>query len=66
MYVKHEPIMISDLVTRPILIVGPLAEAVVDKLLSDFPHKFSRCEPKFTNLSQEVRLIIVLMALWNV
>ena len=43
-----------DLVTRPVLIIGPLAEAVVDKLLSDYPHKFSRCKPTFTPVGHEV------------
>jgi hypothetical protein len=42
-----------DLVTRPILIIGPLADAVIDKLTSDYPHKFVRCEPEFMNCNQE-------------
>ena len=33
--------------TRPILILGPLADAVVDKLISDYPHKFVRCQPEY-------------------
>ncbi len=41
------------LVTRPVLVVGPLAEAVLDKLVSDYPHKYARCEPRYTNWSQE-------------
>merc|ERR1712018_154267 len=40
-------------VTRPILIVGPLSEAVLDKLLSDYPDKFARCEPEYMNCDQE-------------
>jgi hypothetical protein len=40
-------------VTRPILIVGPLSEAVIEKLSSDYPHKFTRCEPEFMNCNQE-------------
>ena len=44
---------ISDNVTRPILIVGPLSEAVLDKLISDYPHKFARCEPEYMNCNQE-------------
>jgi len=35
------------LVTRPVLIVGPLADAVVDKLVSDYPHRFVRCQPEY-------------------
>ena len=35
-------IFFADLVTRPVLIVGPLADAVYDKLVSDYPHKFAR------------------------
>ena len=27
------------------LIIGPLADAVVNKLVSDRPHKFVRCHP---------------------
>ena len=45
--------MFSDNVTRPILIVGPLSEAVLDKLLSDYPDKFARCEPEYMNCDQE-------------
>ena len=33
--------------TRPVLIVGPLADAVVDKLVSDYPHRFVRCQPEY-------------------
>jgi len=50
-YVRVE--RLDYLVTRPVLIIGPLAEAVVDKLLSDYPHKFSRCKPKFTQVGHE-------------
>ena len=39
--------------TRPILVIGPLADAVIDKLTSDYPHKFVRCEPEFMNCNQE-------------
>ncbi len=31
------------------LIVGPLAEAVVNKLVSDQPHKFLRCQPEYVD-----------------
>ena len=41
------------MVTRPVLIIGPLNDVVTDKLISDFPHKFSKCEPKLMNLTQE-------------
>ncbi|CAM1293248.1 DLG5 (predicted) [Pycnogonum litorale] len=33
-------------VLRPVIIVGPLVEAVVDKLVQDFPNKFARCIPE--------------------
>ena len=33
--------------TRPVLILGPLADAVVDKLVSDHPFKFIRCQPEY-------------------
>ena len=56
-------LIISDNVTRPILIVGPLSEAVLDKLISDYPRKFARCEPEYMNCDQEalekVRKILV-------
>ena len=39
------------------MIIGPLADAVLDKLVSDYPHKYARCEPKFTNFSQEVSAV---------
>ena len=39
--------------TRPIVIVGPLSEAVLDKLISDYPNKFARCEPEYMNCDQE-------------
>ena len=46
-------LIFSDNVTRPILIVGPLSEAVLDKLISDYPDKFARCEPEYMNCDQE-------------
>lgn len=39
------------MVTRPVLIVGPLADAVVDKLVSDYPHKFVRCQPEYMDIN---------------
>ena len=45
---------VPDMVTRPVLIIGPLADVVVDKLMSDYPFKFARCEPEFMNCTQEV------------
>ena len=48
-----ELILILDMVTRPVLIIGPLNETVVEKLISDYPHKFARCEPEFMNCTQE-------------
>lgn len=31
---------------RPVIIVGPLNEAVIDQLEQDFPHVFQRCIPE--------------------
>lgn len=50
-YVRVE--RLDYMVTRPVLIIGPLNDVVTDKLISDFPHKFSKCEPKLMNLTQE-------------
>ncbi|XP_069696680.1 disks large homolog 5 isoform X2 [Periplaneta americana] len=33
-------------VFRPVLIVGPLADCVMEKLIQDFPDKFTRCLPE--------------------
>ncbi|TRY80421.1 hypothetical protein TCAL_04803 [Tigriopus californicus] len=44
---------VDDLVTRPVLIVGPLADAVLEKLISDYPHKFTRCDPRVTSWNSE-------------
>ncbi|KDR24048.1 Disks large-like protein 5 [Zootermopsis nevadensis] len=33
-------------VFRPVLIIGPLAECVTEKLIQDFPDKFTRCVPE--------------------
>ena len=37
------------MMTRPVLIVGPLADAVVDKLVSDHPNTFIRCQPEYVD-----------------
>jgi len=37
------------MMTRPVLIVGPLADAVVDKLVSDNPNTFIRCQPEYVD-----------------
>lgn len=37
---------------RPVLIVGPLADCVIEKLLADFPDKFNRCIPEIQYNSQ--------------
>ncbi len=37
---------------RPVLIVGPLADCVIDKLLTDFPDQFNRCVPEIQYNSQ--------------
>ena len=41
------------MVTRPILIIGPLSDVVTEKLTSDYPDKFVKCEPEPMNCSQE-------------
>lgn len=46
-YVRVEKL--DFMITRPVLIVGPLADAVVDKLVSDYPHKFVRCQPEYVD-----------------
>ena len=40
------------MVRRPVLIVGPLWELVTDKLVNDFPNKFSRVIPEAKFYSQ--------------
>jgi len=40
-------------VYRPVLVLGPLAECVVDKLTIDFPQQFMRCMLTSMNCSQE-------------
>lgn len=37
---------------RPVVIVGPLADCVTEKLLTDFPEKFNRCIPEIQYNSQ--------------
>lgn len=43
--------LISDLVRRPVVMVGPLWEIVCDKLVHDYPHNFTRCVPEVSWLS---------------
>jgi discs large protein 5 len=38
---------------RPVLVLGPLAEYVVDKLTIDFPKQFQRCMPIQMRCSKE-------------
>lgn len=42
----------ADPVFRPVLIVGPLADCVTEKLIQDFPDKFTRCVPEVMHCSQ--------------
>lgn len=44
--------MFADPVLRPVLIMGPLADYVMDKLVQDFPDKFVRCMPELMHCSQ--------------
>lgn len=39
---------------RPVLILGPLAELVVDKLVSDFPDKFQKVLPEPRRCTQAI------------
>jgi hypothetical protein len=48
--------LIFFLCCRPVLIVGPLAEAVVNKLVSDQPHKFLRCQPEYVDRLAQLNL----------
>ena len=41
------------MVTRPVLIIGPLSDVVVEKLTGDYPHKFAKCEPEPMTCNQE-------------
>nr|CAD7203394.1 unnamed protein product [Timema douglasi] len=41
-------------VFRPVLVVGPLADCVMEKLMQDFPDKFTRCVPEVMHCSQTV------------
>ena len=34
---------------RPVLILGPFAESIMDKLASDYPNRFVHCEPEYMN-----------------
>lgn len=45
--------MLSDSNYRPLLILGPLAEFVVEKLHFDFPKEFERCKLQPMNCSEE-------------
>ncbi|KAL0275028.1 UNVERIFIED_CONTAM: hypothetical protein PYX00_003016 [Menopon gallinae] len=37
---------------RPVIIIGPLSDCVTEKLLQDFPDKFTRCVPQIMQCSQ--------------
>ncbi|XP_046989879.1 disks large homolog 5 [Schistocerca americana] len=41
-------------VFRPVLIMGPLADCVMEKLIQDFPDKFTRCIPEVMQCPQSV------------
>ena len=41
------------MVTRPVLIIGPLSDVVVEKLTGDYPHKFAKCEPEPMTCNQK-------------
>lgn len=48
----HQAPFVPDLVRRPLVVVGPLLEHVSEKLVHDFPHKFTRCIPEIRVCSQ--------------
>jgi len=50
-YVRVE--RLDYMVTRPVLIIGPLSDVVVEKLTGDYPHKFAKCEPEPMTCNQE-------------
>ncbi|PSN54915.1 hypothetical protein C0J52_01656 [Blattella germanica] len=41
-------------VFRPVLIVGPLSDCVMEKLIQDFPDKFTRCIPEVMHCPQNM------------
>lgn len=43
-----------DSICRPVLILGPLADAVAEKLTNNFPQLFKRCQTTPMNCTQEV------------
>lgn len=43
----------SDSTCRPVLVLGPLSDCVVDRLSIDFPQLFQRCIMTTMNCSQE-------------
>jgi hypothetical protein len=40
--------ILTGVKTRPVLLVGPLADFVSDKLIQEYPSKFARCLPEIT------------------
>ncbi len=42
-----------DMITRPVLIIGPLSDVIIEKLILDYPHKFAKCEPESMSCNQE-------------
>ncbi|CAB0004616.1 unnamed protein product [Nesidiocoris tenuis] len=45
-------VMLDYPALRPVIIVGPLSDWVTDKLLQDFPDKFTRLSPEMMHCSQ--------------
>lgn len=37
---------------RPVILIGPLSELVADRLLQDFPERFTRCVPQILHCPQ--------------
>lgn len=49
----HNSFLAVDSNYRPILVIGPLSDFVVDKLNADFPSEFERCKLLPMNCSEE-------------
>ena len=44
--------LVTDPTLRPVLIIGPLSECVVTKLLQEYPGQFTRCLAEAMHCSQ--------------
>ena len=51
----------SDLVRRPVLLLGPLWEFVADRLAHDYPHEYVRCVPEVNQRASAEQLEAALL-----